>query len=57
MKSFFAFALLLLTAIAALEASPAEQQVVEAVKVPGLTVVHFWAPWCSNCQAELKSGG
>jgi len=38
-------------------ASPAEQQVLEAVKSPQLTVVHLWAPWCSNCQAELKSGG
>ena len=36
---------------------PAEQQVAEAIKAPGLTVVHLWAPWCSNCQAELKSGG
>ena len=35
----------------------AEQQVAEATKAPGLTVVHLWAPWCSNCQAELKSGG
>ena len=38
-------------------ASPAEEQVSEAVKAPGLSVVHFWAPWCSNCQAEMKSGG
>src|SRR5436190_15637689 len=38
-------------------ASPAEKQVEEAVKAPGLSVVHLWAPWCSNCQAELKSGG
>jgi thiol-disulfide isomerase/thioredoxin len=37
--------------------SPAEQQVTEAIKSPALTVVHLWAPWCSNCQAELKSGG
>ena len=22
-----------------------------------VSVVHLWAPWCSNCQAELKSGG
>ena len=20
-------------------------------------MVHLWAPWCSNCQAELKTGG
>ena len=38
-------------------ASPAEQQLAEAIKAPGLSVVHLWAPWCSNCQAELKSGG
>ena len=37
--------------------SPAEQQVTEAIKASGLSVVHLWAPWCSNCQAELKSGG
>jgi thiol-disulfide isomerase/thioredoxin len=38
-------------------ASPAEQQVADAVKAPNLSVVHLWAPWCSNCQSELKSGG
>ncbi len=38
-------------------ASPLEEQVREATKSPELTVVHLWAPWCSNCQAELKSGG
>ncbi len=37
--------------------SPAEQQVTEAIKAPGSTVVHLWAPWCGNCKAELKSGG
>src|SRR4030081_3837332 len=37
--------------------SPAEQKVLEAIKSPDLSVVHFWAPWCSNCQAELKSCG
>jgi hypothetical protein len=35
----------------------AEQQVAEAVKGQGISVVHLWAPWCSNCQHELKSGG
>ena len=38
-------------------ASPAEDQVRDAIKAPDLTVVHLWAPWCSNCLAELKSGG
>ncbi len=42
---------------AALAASPVEHQVAAATKAPGLSVVHLWAPWCSNCQAELKSGG
>src|SRR3954447_4256308 len=37
--------------------SPAEQKIMDAIKAPNLSVVHLWAPWCSNCQAELKSGG
>ena len=37
--------------------SPAEQKILEAIKSRDLSVVHLWAPWCSNCQAELKSGG
>src|ERR1043165_5630013 len=37
--------------------SPIEQKVLEASRSPDLSVVHLWAPWCSNCQAELKSGG
>jgi thiol-disulfide isomerase/thioredoxin len=31
--------------------SPAEQKILEAIKSPDLSVVHLWAPWCSNCQA------
>ncbi len=34
-----------------------ERKVVMAIKAPEISVVHLWAPWCSNCQAELKSGG
>ncbi len=50
--------LLALLAVAWLRAeSPAEKKVLDAIKSPQLEVVHLWAPWCSNCQAELKSGG
>jgi thiol-disulfide isomerase/thioredoxin len=38
-------------------ASPAEEHVLTGIKLPDISVVHLWAPWCSNCQAELKSGG
>jgi thiol-disulfide isomerase/thioredoxin len=32
---------------------PIEQKVVDSVKSSHVTVVHFWAPWCPNCRAEL----
>src|SRR5262245_16218769 len=35
----------------------AEQAVLAAIKSNDISVVHLWAPWCSNCQAELKNGG
>jgi thiol-disulfide isomerase/thioredoxin len=56
MKQLLLFAAFSL-ATSLLAASPAEQQVSEAIKAPTLSVVHLWAPWCSNCQSELKSGG
>ncbi len=34
-----------------------EEKLSTAIKSPQTTVVHLWAPWCSNCQAELKTGG
>ena len=48
---------LVLCALPVRAESPAEQKVTAAIKSPSLSVVHLWAPWCSNCQAELKSGG
>jgi thiol-disulfide isomerase/thioredoxin len=40
------------------EAAPAslESQVEQQVRAPGITIVHFWAPWCSNCKSELADG-
>jgi thiol-disulfide isomerase/thioredoxin len=54
--------LALLLALGALAAqshagSKAEEQVAAAIKAPGVSVVHLWAPWCGNCKSELKSGG
>ncbi|HMD59777.1 MAG TPA: TlpA disulfide reductase family protein, partial [Opitutaceae bacterium] len=37
-------------------ASAIEQQISEATSSPRVTVVHFWAPWCPNCRAELAGG-
>jgi thiol-disulfide isomerase/thioredoxin len=59
MRTFLTAAtILLLASVSGVTfASPADQQVIEATKSPDLSVVHLWAPWCSNCKAELKSGG
>ena len=59
MRSKFVFGLLVFALIRcrADAASQVEQQVADAVKNQGISIVHLWAPWCSNCQHELKSGG
>jgi thiol-disulfide isomerase/thioredoxin len=49
--------IVLLSAASTRAESSAEQAVLTAIKSPETTVVHLWAPWCSNCQAELKAGG
>ena len=43
---------------AATSPTPTEVQLLDALKAPGVTtVVHFWAPWCPNCRAELGVPG
>jgi thiol-disulfide isomerase/thioredoxin len=55
------FLLLVLAAGAASAATPErlpiEKQVAEIIASSKPTVVHFWAPWCPNCYAELKNKG
>jgi thiol-disulfide isomerase/thioredoxin len=54
----FLFALIApLAGAAAAELLPIEMQVADMVKSSKPTVVHFWAPWCPNCYAELKNKG
>lgn len=56
-RFFLLFSLFIATLPAAFAGSAIESQVTEVTKAEGLSVVHLWAPWCSNCQAEMKSGG
>jgi len=34
-----------------------ENKVAALISGPQITVVHFWAPWCPNCKAELTPDG
>jgi thiol-disulfide isomerase/thioredoxin len=33
---------------------PLEREVADLIAGPQVTVVHFWAPWCPNCRAEMN---
>ena len=59
MKFLRATLIILASLTLPVRASPTalETELSEKLNAPGLSVVHLWAPWCSNCQAELKSGG
>jgi thiol-disulfide isomerase/thioredoxin len=37
--------------------TPIENQVAQITAGPQVTIVHFWAPWCPNCRAELDKYG
>jgi thiol-disulfide isomerase/thioredoxin len=34
-----------------------EKEVTDLVAGPNVTIVHFWAPWCDNCRAEMTPDG
>lgn len=41
----------------AAQSAAMEREVAEAIKSPNITIVHLWAPWCPNCNAELANNG
>lgn len=42
---------------AATPTAPLEKEVGEIVAGSHVTIVHFWAPWCPNCRAEMTPDG
>lgn len=53
-RSIFGLALVFLAAgVRAADRLPVEEEVAAVAKGEKVTVVHFWAPWCSNCYGEI----
>lgn len=56
------FPTLCLAAFVSLRAAPTPAETLEAEVAaiaagPQVTVIHFWAPWCANCVAEMHPEG
>jgi thiol-disulfide isomerase/thioredoxin len=52
--NFFLALTIATSAAHAADLLPIEQQVAAVTKGEKVTVVHFWAPWCSNCYGEIS---
>ena len=42
---------------AQVSATDLEKEIADVVAGPHVTVIHFWAPWCPNCKAEMTPEG
>lgn len=40
-----------------LSSDPFERDVAAIAAGPQVTIIHFWAPWCPNCRAEMTPDG
>jgi thiol-disulfide isomerase/thioredoxin len=60
LRRFSLVAALLITGLRLYSAVPSAEEMEQEVKAivdgPQVTVVHFWAPWCSNCKNEMAGG-
>lgn len=57
LAAIFALSAGLMARAQAEEAGGLEREIAELVARDQVTVVHFWAPWCSNCKREMRPDG